>query len=93
MNMQKALIELTIDGVVTCKQLADFYDAYHENKEFKDAIDFLSSSLIIDMSRLKGELYESEDAHVLGVVEYMQKHYPSAILLIDLIPKDKRKFI
>lgn len=93
MNMQKALIELTIDGVVTCKQLADFYDAYHENKGFKDAIDFLSSSLIIDMSRLKGELYESEDAHVLGVVEYMQKHYPSAILLIDLIPKDKRKFI
>lgn len=45
------------------------------------------------MGQLKDELYASEDSHELGAVEYMQKHYPSAILLIDLIPKDKRKFI
>lgn len=93
MNIQKALIELTLDGVVTCKQLADFYDTYHEDKEFKDAVDFLSGSIHIDMGQLKDELYASEDSHELGAVEYMQKHYPSAILLIDLIPKDKRKFI
>ncbi|WP_270693069.1 hypothetical protein [Enterococcus malodoratus] len=93
MNIKKALIELTIDGAVTCKQLADFYDTYHENKEFKDAVDFLSGSIVVDMGQLKEELYASEDAHVLGAVEYMQKHYPSAILLIDLIPKDKRRFI
>lgn len=93
MNIQKALIELTINGVVTCKQLADFYDTYHKNKEFKDAIDFLSGSIQIDMGQLKDELYASEDSHELGAVEYMQKHYPSAILLIDLIPKNKRKFI
>ncbi|WP_267646231.1 hypothetical protein [Enterococcus faecium] len=93
MNIQKALIELTINGVVTCKQLADFYDTYHENKEFKDAVDLLSGSIHIDMGQLKDELYASEDSHELGAVEYMQKHYPSAISLIDLIPKDKRKFI
>ncbi|HFD1556113.1 hypothetical protein HQ926_07685 [Enterococcus faecium] len=93
MNIQKALIELTINGVVTCKQLSDFYDSYHEDKEFPDAIDFLSGSIVIDMGQLKDELYASEDSHELGAVEYMQKHYPSAILLIDLIPKDKRKFI
>lgn len=93
LNIQKALIELTINGVVTCKQLADFYDTYHENKEFKDAVDFLSGSIVIDMGQLKDELYASEDSHELGAVEYMQKHYPSAILLIDLIPKNKRKFI
>ncbi|EME8176217.1 hypothetical protein IV402_08470 [Enterococcus hirae] len=93
MNIQKALIELTINGVVTCKQLADFYDTYHKNKEFKDAVDFLSGSIVIDMGQLKDELYASEDSHELGAVEYMQKHYPSAILLIDLIPKNKRKFI
>ncbi len=93
MNIQKALIELTINGVVTCKQLANFYDAYHEDKEFPDAIDFLSGSIVIDMGQLKDELYASEDSHELGAVEYMQKHYPSAILLIDLIPKDKRRFI
>ncbi|HHA4382533.1 hypothetical protein EG877_04010 [Enterococcus faecalis] len=93
MNIQKALIELTLDGVVTCKQLADFYDTYHEDKEFKDAVDFLSGSIVIDMGQLKDELYASEDSHELGAVEYMQKHYPSAILLIDLIPKDKRRFI
>lgn len=93
MNIQKALIELTINGVVTCKQLSDFYDTYHEDKEFTDAVDFLSGSIVIDMGQLKDELYASEDSHELGAVEYMQKHYPSAILLIDLIPKDKRKFI
>ena len=93
MNIQKALIELTLDGVVTCKQLADFYDTYHEDKEFKDAIDFLSGSIHIDMGQLKDELYASEDSHQLGVVEYMRKYYPSAILLINLIPKDKRKFV
>ncbi|MCD5003707.1 hypothetical protein IV487_14675 [Enterococcus saccharolyticus] len=93
MNIQKALIELTINGVVTCKQLSDFYDTYHEDKEFTDAVDFLSGSIVIDMGQLKDELYASEDSHELGAVEYMQKHYPSAILLIDLIPKNKRKFI
>ncbi|WP_430596898.1 hypothetical protein [Enterococcus sp. DIV0174] len=93
MDIQKALIELTINGVVTCKQLADFYDTYHKNKEFKDAVDFLSGSIHIDMGQLKDELYASEDSHELGAVEYMQKHYTSAISLIDLIPKDKRKFI
>lgn len=93
MNIQKALIELTINGVVTCKQLADFYDAYHEDKEFSDAINFLSGSVVIDMAQLKEELYTSEDSHLLGAVEYMQKHYPSAVLFINLIPKDKRKFI
>lgn len=93
MNIQKALIELTINGVVTCKQLADFYDAYHENKEFSDAINFLSGSVVIDMAQLKEELYTSEDSHELGAVEYMQKHYPSAVLFIKLIPKDKRHFI
>ncbi|HAP3796252.1 TPA: hypothetical protein ACF1U0_000030 [Enterococcus hirae] len=93
MNIQKALVELTINGVVTCKQLADFYDTYHKNKEFPDAIDFLSGSIVIDMGQLKDDLYASEDSHELGAVEYMLKHYPSAILLIDLIPKDKRRFI
>lgn len=93
MNIQKALIELTINGVVTCKQLADFYDTYHKNKEFKDAVDFLSGSIVIDMGQLKDELYASEDSHELGAVEYMQKYYPSAVLLIDLIPKNKRHFI
>ncbi|MFS1033059.1 hypothetical protein ACFC9G_14005 [Enterococcus casseliflavus] len=93
MNIQKVLIELTINGVVTCKQLDDFYNAYHENKEFPDAVDFLSGSVVIDMAQLKEELYHSEDAHLLGAVEYMQKYYPSAISLIELIPKEKRKFI
>ena len=93
MNIQKALIELTIDESVTCKQLADFYDTFHTDKEFTDAVDFLSRSIVIDMGQLKEELYASEDSHELGAVEYMQKHYPSAILLIDLIPKEKRKFI
>lgn len=93
MNIQKALIELTINGVVTCKQLADFYDTYHEDKEFTDAVDFLSGSIVVDMAQLKDELYASEDSHVLGTVEYIQKHYPSAILLIDLIPKEKRRFV
>ena len=93
MNIQKALIELTINGVVTCKQLADFYDTYNEDKEFTDAVDFLSGSIVIDMGQLKDELYASEDSHVLGAVEFMQKHYPSEVLFIDLIPKEKRRFI
>lgn len=93
MNIQKALIELTINGVVTCKQLADFYETFHADKEFKDAVDFLSGSVVIDMAQLKEELYTSEDSHELGIVEFMQKHYPSAILFIELLPKDKRKFI
>ena len=45
------------------------------------------------MGQLKDELYASEDSHVLGAVEFMQKHYPSAVLFIDLIPKEKRRFI
>lgn len=93
MNIQKALIELTINGVVTCKQLSDFYNTFYTDKEFTDALDFLGESIQIDMSQLKEELYTSEDAHVLGVIEYMQKHYPSAVLFINLIPKDKRRFI
>lgn len=93
MDIKKSLLNFITDGVVTCKQLADFYDMFHEDKEFKDAVDFLSGSIQIDMAQLKDELYASEDSHALGAVEYMQKHYPSAILLIDLIPKDKRKFI
>ncbi|MBO6357416.1 hypothetical protein EY693_00595 [Enterococcus casseliflavus] len=93
MNIQKALIELTINGVVTCKQLSVFYNTFYTDKEFTDAVDFLGESIQIDMSQLKEELYTSEDAHVLGVIEYMQKHYPSAVLFINLIPKDKRRFI
>lgn len=93
MNIQKSLIEQMINGVVTCKQLADFYDIYHKNKEFKYAVDFPSGSIVIDMGQLKDELSASQDAHVLGAVEYMQKHYPSAIIMIDLIPKDERIFI
>lgn len=93
MNIPKSLLDLTVDGVVTCKQLSDFYDSYNDDKDFSDAVKFLSESIYIDMKQLKEELYHSEDAHVLGAVEYMQKHYPSAILLIDLIPKDKRRFI
>lgn len=93
MTIKKALLELTIVEAVTCKQLADFYDTYHKNKEFKDAVDFLSGSIVLDMGQLKDELYTSEDSHELVAVEYMQKYYPSAILLIELIPKDKRKFI
>lgn len=93
MNIQKALIELTINGVVTCKQLANFYDIYNEDKEFKCAVDFLSGGIGIDIGQLKDELYASEDSHELGAVEFIQKHYPSAVLFIDLIPKEKRKFI
>ncbi|MDO7879424.1 MAG: hypothetical protein Q6A85_08150 [Enterococcus mundtii] len=93
MTIKKALLELTIVEAVTCKQLADFYDTYHKNKEFKDAVDFLSGSIVIDMGQLKDELYASEDSHELGAVEYIQKHYPSAVLLINLIPKNKRHFI
>lgn len=92
MDIKKSLLNFVTDGVVTCKQLDDFYDAYHEDKEFQGSIDLLSS-IAIDMRQLKEELYASEDANILGVKEYMQKYYPSAILLIDLIPKDKRRFI
>ncbi len=93
MNIQKALLNLLTDEVVTCKQVADFYDNFHDDKEFIDAVDFLRGSIVIDMGQLKEELYTSEDSHELGIVEYMQKHYPSAVLFIDLLPKDKRKFI
>ncbi|WP_075492248.1 hypothetical protein ACF3OA_04425 [Enterococcus thailandicus] len=93
MDIKKSLLNFVTDGVVTCEQLANFYDTYHKNKEFKDAVDFLSGSIVIDMGQLKDELYASEDSHELGAVEYMQKHYPSAISLIDLIPKDKRRFV
>ncbi len=51
MNIQKALIELTIDESVTCKQLADFYDTFHTDKEFTDAVDFLSRSIHVDMAQ------------------------------------------
>ena len=93
MDVKKSLLNFVTDGVVTCKQLADFYDTYHKNKEFKDAVDFLSGSIVIDMGQLKDELYASEDSHELGAVEYMQKHNPSAISLIDLIPRKKQRFI
>ncbi|WP_301359199.1 hypothetical protein [Enterococcus spodopteracolus] len=93
MNIKRTMLELSIDGVVTCEQLAYFYDDYHGDREFSDAVNFLSGSIVIDMVQLKDELYASEDSHVLGAVEYMQKHYLSAFLLIELIPKDKRKFI
>lgn len=92
MDIKKSLLNFVTDGVVTCKQLDDFYDAYHEDKEFQGSIDLLSS-IAIDMRQLKEELYASEDANILGAKEYIQKYYPSAILLIELIPKDKRKFI
>lgn len=93
MDINKSLLNFITDGVVTCNNLANFYDTFHEDKEFTDAVKVLSRSIVIDMGQLKDELYASEDSHALGAVEYMQKHYPSAILLIDLIPKDKRKFI
>ncbi|EME3548417.1 hypothetical protein QUO95_000903 [Enterococcus faecium] len=93
MNIKSKIIVLSIDGKVICKKLANFLMFMHENIEFPDAVDFLSGSIVIDMGKLKDELYASEDSHELVAVEYMQKHYPSAILLIDLIPKKKRKFI
>ncbi|BBD24018.1 hypothetical protein H7D67_11740 [Enterococcus faecalis] len=93
MNIQKALIELTINGVVTCKHLADFYDAYHEDKEFSDAINFLNGSIHVDMAQIKEELRNSEDKGSLGVLEYIQKHYLSAMLFMNLLPQEKRRFI
>jgi hypothetical protein len=93
LNIQKALIELTINGVVTCKHLADFYDAYHEDKEFSDAINFLSGSIHVDMAQIKEELRNSEDKGSLGVLEYIQKHYLSAMLFMNLLPQEKRRFI
>ncbi|MFC0752400.1 hypothetical protein ACE4W9_010140 [Enterococcus faecalis] len=93
MTIKKALIELTIDKVITCKQLSDFYDTYHEGKEFPDAVDFLSRSIHVDMSQIKEELRNSEDKGSLGVLEYIQKHYPSAMLFMNLLPQEKRRFI
>jgi len=93
LNTQKALIELTINGVVTCKHLADFYDAYHEDQEFSDAINFLSGSIHVDMAQIKEELRNSEDKGSLGVLEYIQKHYLSAMLFMNLLPQEKRRFI
>ncbi|AMR96358.1 hypothetical protein AAFA95_001238 [Enterococcus faecalis] len=93
MNIKKVLIELTIDKVVTCKQLSDFYDTYHEDKEFTDAVDFLSRSIHVDMAQIKEELRNSEDKGSLGVLEYIQKHYPSAMLFMNLLPQEKRRFI
>lgn len=71
MNIQKDLIELTIDESVTCKQLADFYDTFHTDKEFTDAVDFLSRSIHVDMAQIKEELRNSEDKGSLGVLEYV----------------------
>ncbi|MGC5928252.1 hypothetical protein [Enterococcus faecalis] len=84
---------MTINGVVTCKHLADFYDAYHEDKEFSDAINFLSGSIHVDMAQIKEELRNSEDKGSLGVLEYIQKHYLSAMLFMNLLPQEKRRFI
>lgn len=93
MDIKKSLLNSAPDGVVTCKQLTEFYDTYHEDKEFTDTVKFLSETIHIDMAQLKKKLYASEDAHILGTMECMQKHYPLAILLMDLIPKDKSKFV
>lgn len=93
MDIQKALLNFITDGVVTCNHLANFYDTFHEDKEFTDAVKVLSRSIVIDMGQLKEELYASEDANILGAKEYMQKYYPSAISFIDLIPKEKRRFL
>ena len=51
MDINKSLLNFITDGVVTCKQLADFYDTYHEDKEFPESIDFLSGSVVIDMAQ------------------------------------------
>lgn len=93
MTIKKALIELTIDKVVTCKQLSDFYDTFHTDKEFTDSVEFLSRSIVIDMSQIKEELRNSEEKGSLGVLEYIQKHYPSAMLFMNLLPQEKRRFI
>ncbi|NLM68345.1 MAG: hypothetical protein GX180_14400 [Enterococcus sp.] len=53
MNLPKALLNFITDGVVTCKQFADFYDVYHDDDEFPEATDFLSGILVIDMAQLK----------------------------------------
>lgn len=71
MNIQKALIELTIVEAVTCKQLADFYDTFHTDKEFTDAVDFLSRSIHVDMAQIKEELQNLENKGNLGVLEYV----------------------
>lgn len=79
--------------MVTCKQLADFYDTFHTDNEFTDAVDFLSRSIHVDMAQIKEELRNSEDKGSLGVLEYIQKHYPSAMLFMNLLPQEKRRFI
>ena len=61
MDIKKSLLNFVTDGVVTCKQLDDFYDAYHEDKEFQGSIDLLSS-IAIDMRQLKEELQQTENS-------------------------------
>lgn len=45
------------------------------------------------MFQIKEELRNSEDRGSLGVLEYIQKHYPSAILSMNLFPQEKCRFI
>ena len=40
------------------------------------------------MSQIKEELRNSEDKGSLGVLEYIQKHYPSAMLFMNLLPQE-----
>ena len=89
MNIQKALIELTIDESVTCKQLADFYDTYHEDKEFPDAVDYLSRSIHVDMAQIKEELRNSEDKRNLGVLEYVTEKLFFSNLIHESTPSRK----
>ncbi|VFA57548.1 Uncharacterised protein [Enterococcus hirae] len=49
MDIKKSLLNFITDGVVTCKQLVDFYDTFHMDKEFSEAVNFLSGSIVIDM--------------------------------------------
>ncbi|HAP5242284.1 TPA: hypothetical protein IUZ48_001370 [Enterococcus faecalis] len=93
MDIKLTMLELTIDESVTCKQLADFYDTFHTDKEFTDAVDFLSRSIHVDMAQIKEELRNSEDKGSLGVLEYIQKHYSSAMLFMNLLPQENRRFI
>lgn len=93
MDIKLTMLELLIDGIVTCKQLTNFYDDYHEGREFSDAVNFLSGSIVIGMAQIKEELLNSEDKGSLGVLEYIQKHYTSAMLFMNLLPQEKRRFI
>ncbi|EPI21476.1 hypothetical protein D354_01672 [Enterococcus faecalis] len=45
------------------------------------------------MAQIKEELRNSEDKGSLGVLEYIQKHYLSAMLFMNLLPQEKRRFI